>query len=118
MRSQVQAAKEYKPETIYERLRRLEIQLDQHQQENQFYGVFFDLYKELHAIVIGVSQNLILQSYFEPESIPARDPFIYDAIRQLNAALTHAKAAEVQAEANWKTYWNISPTADVPTSWI
>ncbi|RAL06497.1 uncharacterized protein BO97DRAFT_37034 [Aspergillus homomorphus CBS 101889] len=117
MDPQMQAAKNTLPETIDEFRSRLKSELDQHQQENQFYGVCYDLHSALRTKASEITHQLLLQSYFEPETIPCGDPFLYDSIRQLIAALDEAEAGEKSAENDWKRYWNVSPAASVPV-WI
>ncbi|BCR96705.1 uncharacterized protein AKAW2_30024A [Aspergillus luchuensis] len=118
MHPEMQAAKYSPPETDRDLRARLVGELDQHQQENQFYGACYDLYHELRTKVSDIAQKLILQSYFEPESPPAGDPFLHDAIRQFSAALQTAQAGERNAEEHWKQYWNVPPAAAMPATWI
>jgi hypothetical protein len=118
MRSRLQAAKEQKSELPHERLKRLEEELDWHQHENDFYGICYDIYQRLYLKVIEVSQDIILQSFFEPRSTPNGDPFLYDALRRLNTAIKESQIDENQAEVAWKGYWSIPKTVDPSSSWI
>jgi hypothetical protein len=118
MRSRLQAAKEQKSELPHERLKRLEEELDWHQHENDFYGICYDIYRRLYLKVIEVSQDIILQSFFEPRSTPNGDPFLYDALRRLNTAIKESQIDENQAEVAWKGYWSIPKTVDPSSSWI
>lgn len=118
MRSRLQAAKEQKLELPHERLKRLEEELDWHQHENDFYGICYDIYQRLYLKVIEVSQDIILQPFFEPRSTPNGDPFLYDALRRLNTAIKESQIDENQAEVAWKGYWSIPKTVDPSSSWI
>jgi hypothetical protein len=118
MRSRLQAAKEQKSELPHERLKRLEEELDWHQHENDFYGICYDIYQRLYLKVIEVSQDIILQSFFEPRSTPNGDPFLYDALRRLNTAIKESQIDESQAEVAWKGYWSIPKAVDPSSSWI
>ena len=118
MRSRLQAAKAQNVGPPQERQRQLENELDWHQQENQFYSSCYALYQELHAEVVDVLQSLILQSYFEPESIPAEDPFLYDAIQKLKNAVKVSQVHEEWAEEGLKQYWNIPCAGRASAAWI
>ena len=118
MRSRLQAAKTQNVGPPQERQRQLEKELDWHQQENQFYSSCYALYQKLQAEVVDVLQSLILQSYFEPESIPAEDPFLYDAIRKLKNAVKVSQVHEEWAEEELKQYWNIPCAGRASAAWI
>ncbi|GCB27631.1 hypothetical protein AAWM_10516 [Aspergillus awamori] len=118
MRSRLQAAKGQKAEPPHERLKRLEEELGWHQQENDFYGICYDIYQRLYLKVIEVSQDIILQSFFEPKTTPNGDPFLYDALCRLNAAIKESQIDENQAEVAWKGYWSIPKTVNPSSSWI
>lgn len=118
MRSRLQAAKSQTVGPPQERQKELEKELDWHEHENQFYSTCYELYRELHAQVVDVVQRLILQSHFEPESTPAGDPFLCDAIRRLRAAVNTSQADEADTEAEWKRYWGIPNDARASAAWI
>ncbi|KAE8371541.1 hypothetical protein BDV26DRAFT_286707 [Aspergillus bertholletiae] len=118
MRSRLQAAKSYKLQSRHERLAALEEELAWHQQENQFYGICYDIYCSLRTKVEDELQKLLLQSFFEPESLPSRDPFLYDVIRSLNTAVKTTQVQEVKAETDWKRFWHISNGHKVRATWI
>lgn len=118
MRSRLQAAKMQNVGPPQECQRQLEKELDWHQQENQFYSSCYALYQELHAEVLDVLQNLILQSYFEPESTPAEDPFLYDVIWKLENAVKVSWIHEEWAEEELKQYWNILCAGRESAAWI
>jgi hypothetical protein len=96
----------------------LEEELDWHQHENDFYGICYDIYQRLYLKVIEVSQDIILQSFFEPRSTLNGDPFLYDALRRLNTAIKESQIDESQAEVAWKGYWSIPKIVDPLSSWI
>lgn len=118
MRSRLQATKTQTTGPPQERCKELEKELDWHEHENQFYGTCYKLYQELHAQVVDVVQRLILQFHFEPESTPAGDPFLGDAIRQLHAAVNSSQANEANTEAEWKRYWGIPIDTRASGAWI
>ncbi|KAB8227876.1 uncharacterized protein BDW43DRAFT_316386 [Aspergillus alliaceus] len=118
MRSRLQASKSHKVQSRDERLSELEEELAWHQQENEFYGICYDGYRGLHSKVADVSQKLLLQSFFEPESRPSRDPFLYDVIQRLNTAVKMTQVQEAQAEADWKRFWHITDDCGVRATWI
>ena len=118
MRSRLQAAKGQNTGPPQERQRQLEKELDWHQQENQFYSVCHALYQELYIQVVDVVQDLILQSHFEPESTPAGDPFLYNVIQKLSAAVEVSQEHETWAEEEWKRYWNIPCAGRASAAWI
>lgn len=118
MRSRLQATKTQTTGPPQERCKELEKELDWHEHENQFYCTCYKLYQELHAQVVDVVQRLILQFHFEPESTPAGDPFLGDAIRQLHAAVNSSQANEANTEAEWKRYWGIPIDTRASGAWI
>lgn len=118
MRSRLQAAKGQNIRPPQERQKQLEEELDWHQQKNQFYSICHGLYQDLYIQVVDVVQDLILQSHFEPETIPAGDPFLYNAIEKLNVAVKASREYEMGAEEEWKQYWNIPCTGHTSAAWI
>jgi hypothetical protein len=118
MRSRLQATKSHKLQSRHERLAALEEELAWHQQENQFYGICYDIYCGLRTKVEDVLQKLLLQSFFEPESLPSRDPSLYDVVRSLNTIVKTTQVQEAKAEADWKRFWHISDGHGVRATWI
>ncbi|KAL5366288.1 hypothetical protein BJX96DRAFT_30892 [Aspergillus floccosus] len=118
MRSRLEAAKLQNEEEDHQRDRRLHLELEWLQRENKFYGVCYNLYRELRSEVFGVSQQMLLKSFFEPETDPYYDPFLRTMIHRLTCAVKESGMRESKAEADLKRYWNIPLTPGARTSWL
>lgn len=114
LHSRVQAAKKHTPLPSQEHGNQLRMELTHHEQENKYYHTCYDSYQKLLSNVVEVHHYLKLQALFEPGSTPAQDPFLYDAVRKLSAAVAESRTCEVQAAIAWKQYWNIPIAKDIP----
>lgn len=111
MPSWLKAAKLHKVQSQNERKVELEQELQRHQEENNFYGICYDIYRALHEEVTTISREL-LQYNIVPES------FLLDSIWMLNRALRKSQESESRAEAEWMRYWNIHDSPGARTTWI
>jgi hypothetical protein len=116
--SRVQATKSYTHLSPQEHCRQLQHELVQYEQENNYFRSCYDSYQKLRSSVVEACNDLTLHAYFEPESIPAQDPFLYDVIRRLNTAIAASRICETEAEIAWKRYWNIPQATEIPVKRI
>ena len=106
------------PESRQEKLHQRELQ----ERENRFYRTCYDIFQELSNVAIITSQDLILQSLFEPEVCPNGSSQVLRTslkLREvLQQALERSRVQEARAELEWKRWWNISRIGNLATRWI
>lgn len=102
------------PERREEKLRQWERQ----ESENRFYRSCCDIFHDLSAVAIDASQDLTLQSHFEPEVNPVGNVRVLQAAHRLRSALEQSRTLEAQAEQEWKRQWNVSRVWNTTARWI
>ena len=105
----------YRP--LEDRLKTLEDELTFLQEENKFFHTCSELLRPLWDEAEKVCQTLKLQYCFEPEIQPAGNERLLKAVRTLQDALAALTAREVQAEEEWKEFWNV-PQESHASEWI
>lgn len=95
-------------------------QRDQQEEENQFYRSCFENFRQLvitaiEASAVETTQDLSLQSHFEPERGNAN---LKLAIDRLRVALENSRVQEAQAERDWKSKWKVSRFWNPAPRWI
>lgn len=102
------------PESRQGKLRQREVQ----ERENLFYRTCHDVFEELSNVTIITSQELILQSHFEPEDNPSGNLRVQQASLKLREAVERSRVREARAELEWKRSWNMSRIGNLATRWI
>ncbi|KAJ6101891.1 hypothetical protein N7486_004318 [Penicillium sp. IBT 16267x] len=95
-------------------------QRDQQEEENQFYRSCFENFRQLattaiEASAVETTQDLSLQSHFEPERGNAN---LKLAVDRLRVALENSRVQEAQAEREWKRKWEASRFWNPAPRWI
>ncbi|KAF7589636.1 hypothetical protein BBP40_004009 [Aspergillus hancockii] len=97
-----------------EKLQQWELQ----EYENRFYHTCLDIFCDLAAVAINVSQGLVLQHHFEPEVNPVGNDRLLLAVHELRTALEESREREARAEFEWKGRWNVPRVGAPSTRWI
>lgn len=95
-------------------------QREQQEEENQFYRSCFENFRRLVVTVFEVSaveptQDMSLQSHFDPEQANAN---LKLAVDRLRVALEASRSQEAQDERAWKSKWKVSRFWDPAPRWI
>jgi hypothetical protein len=117
-RTRLQSSKSEKRQSVPESRQEKHRQRELQERENRFYRTCYDIFQELSNVAIITSQDLILQSHFEPEVCPAGNSRFLRASLKLREALERSRVREARAELEWKRWWNISRIGNLATRWI
>lgn len=95
-------------------------QRDRQEEENQFYRSCFENFRQLattaiEASAVETTQDLSLQSHFEPEQANTNLKLALDRLR---VALENSRVQEAQAEQEWKRKWKASRFWNPAPRWI
>ncbi|KAH8430176.1 uncharacterized protein LDX57_007846 [Aspergillus melleus] len=102
------------PETIVEKKRQWQCQ----DHENRFFETCLEILEDLSAVAVDVSQDLILQYEFEPETSPEGNARVRRANQRLRSALQQALEREARAEFEWKRQWNVPRIGGPSVRWV
>lgn len=102
------------PELREEKLRQWERQ----ESENRFYRSCCNIFHDLCSVSIDSSQDLMLQSHFEPEVSPVGNARVLQTVHRLRVALEQSRTLEAQAEQEWRQQWNGSRIWNTTARWI